>query len=369
MRPQRQPKKSSSPTVASSSVVAGARVRRQSEAREQLVVPYRPARRQRGTPQGYPDPDVGAFAEYLALQRRRSPHTVRAYVSDVEQFGRFVDDRHSIAAQPSFRGPFIGLRTATPSHVRRWIMQLMDPRALPERRKRRQFLESNRSIARKLAALREFGRHLRKAGIRADDMTLDVDGPEVRNSEPDPFTDTELRELLAAPVPYRKEWQMRRDRALLELMYGAGLRASELVGINDSDVNHDLRFVRVRGKGSKLRNAPFTKAAAAALSAYLAVRPQCETNALFVSWKRRRLSVSGFERIFKMYADVAGIKGARAHRLRHSFGTGMAEAGADSILLRDLMGHESTQTTAGYVKVSIRRKTDAITLHPRDRWD
>jgi len=336
--------------------------------REQLVAPYRPPRRQRGTPLGYPDPDVAAFAEYLALQRRRSPHTVRAYVSDVEQFGRFVDDRRPDPDQPSFRGPFVGLRTATPGHVRRWIMQLMDPHALPESRKPRQFVESNRSIARKLAALREFGRHLRKAGIRSDDMTLDVDGPEVRSPDPDPFTDSELQQLFAVRIPGLEEWQVRRDRALLELTYGAGLRASELVGINDSDVNHELRLVHVRGKGNKTRNAPFTAAAADALAAYLAVRPSRETNALFISWKRRRLSVSGFEQIFKMYADAAGIKGAHPHRLRHSYGTGMAEAGADSILIRDLMGHESTQTTAGYVKVSIRRKTDAIKLHPRDQW-
>jgi integrase/recombinase XerD len=337
---------------------------------ERLVAPYRPPRRKRGTPQSYPDPDIEAFAAYLALQRGRSRHTVRNYVSDVEQFGRYVDAREPKPGQRPFRGPFMKLRTATPREVNRWIMHLMGQRdALPEKRSPRQFLESSRSVARKLASLREFGRHLRKASIRSDDMTLDVDGPPVRSPDPDPFTKEELRAFFDATLPDLTEWQVRRDRAMFELTYGAGLRISELCGIDLSDVKLEARLVLVHGKGGKSRLAPFTVAAAEAISTYLAVRPQCKTEAMFISWKRRRMSDKGFEAIFNHYAKAANLKGAHPHRLRHSFGTGMAEEGVDSIVLRDIMGHESTQTTAGYVKVSDKRKRHAIDQHPRDHWE
>jgi integrase/recombinase XerC len=173
--------------------------------------------------------------------------------------------------------------------------------------------------------------------------------PEVPNTEvTNALVDGTARNDLGRPFPAR-------DRLLLEVLYGCGLRISEAVGLNFEDFDRGQRWVRVRGKGRKERQVPYGSKAAAALDAYLEVRrSEGEPNALFLNYLGKRLTDRGARNIVKFYATyVAGDSSIHPHTLRHAFATDLLSQGADLRAIQELLGHARLSTTQKYTQVSL----------------
>jgi integrase/recombinase XerC len=187
----------------------------------------------------------------------------------------------------------------------------------------------------------------------------DVPNTEVTNA----LVDGSSREDLERPFP-------KRDRLLLELLYGCGLRISEAVGLNLEDFDFRERWVRVRGKGRKERQVPYGLKSSAALDAYLAARePSAEPNALFLNHRGKRLTDRGARNIVKFYATyVVGDSSIHPHTLRHAFATDLLSHGADLRAIQELLGHTRLATTQKYTQVSL---TDLMRVydkaHPKAR--
>jgi integrase/recombinase XerD len=216
---------------------------------------------------------------------------------------------------------------------------------------------SQRSNARLLSSLRAFYAHQLRRGVRSDDPTALLDPPKLPRSLPKALAESQVDALLAAPdldTPLGL-----RDRAMLELMYAAGLRVSELVGLPTNAVNLRQGVVRVTGKGSKERLVPLGEESQHWLERYLAeARPKLagkpNPEALFLGDKRTALTRQQFWLLVKRYAAVAGINTATIspHGLRHSFATHLLNRGADLRALQMLLGHSSLSTTQIYTLVA-----------------
>jgi integrase/recombinase XerC len=312
---------------------------------------------------------LDSFLEYLALNDNASAHTVRAYESDLTQFLTFL-----AAATGKRRGDL------TPddfvhSHIRAFLADL---------HKRG---NSRSSAARKLAAVRAFGRHLRHEGEISGDPAALVGTPRQDHHLPAHLGESEMSQLLEMPDCSRPLG--RRDRAILELFYASGLRLSELVGLDVDDVNLASRSVRVMGKGRKQRLVPFNRSTEAAIRAWLqdwqaltAPRPVAEAPsaarsgrpalstrnilsarasaasrrtraALFLNYRGKRLSTRSVDRLVRKYVAQCSTRfGISPHALRHSFATHLLERGADLRSIQELLGHARLSTTQRYTHVN-----------------
>ena len=298
-----------------------------------------------------------AFLEFLRLNRNASPHTVRAYESDLCQFLDHV-------AQAAGSRP-----------------EQLEPSAL-DRPALRGFLaalhalgQSRATAARKLSAARTFLRYLRREGVMKGDPGALVRTPRRDVHMPAHLSESEMVDLLTAPAD---EPLGRRDRAILELFYASGLRLSELVGLDLDDVNASARMVRVWGKGGKPRLVPFNSAAAAAIRSYLPDRERIrrgrdgrEGDPLFVNYRGARLTVRSVDRLVRRYVAATSTRlGISPHALRHSFATHLLQRGADLRAIQELLGHARLSTTQRYTHVNaaqllaVHRKT-----HPRAKGD
>ena len=232
------------------------------------------------------------------------------------------------------------------------------------------------SVARMLVSLRAFFKFLVVEGHVPTDPTAKVGSPKRPRSIPKAISLTDVEELLSLP---EDDVLGRRDRAILETLYGAGLRISELVTLDIDDVDVDGRVVLVRmGKGSKSRQIPIGRAASKAISSYLTrSRPVLVTKAkratsggaLFLNARGGRLSRQGCWKVLKGYARTAGIEDeVSPHTLRHSFATHMLDGGADIRVVQELLGHASLATTQVYTMVSDSRLREVyFSAHPRAR--
>ncbi len=282
------------------------------------------------------DADQDAFLDDLRANRNASPHTLRAYASDLRGFARFL------AAQPAGSG--LDFRT-----VRRFLAALQREGC------------SKRTVARKLAALRAYYRFHRAKDPNAADPTLGLSSPKLDRRLPRPLARDEMDALLNAPDPCTPIGL--RDRALLELLYAAGLRASELCALNVEDVATGSDELRVLGKGSKERITLVGVPALDALAAYLAdgrpalaAKGAAPTKALFLNTKGGRLSDRSLRSVVYKTIEAAGIAaGVSPHSLRHTFATHLLEGGADLRTVQELLGHASVATTQVYTHVSQRR--------------
>jgi integrase/recombinase XerD len=213
--------------------------------------------------------------------------------------------------------------------------------------------------ARKTAAIRSFYRLRVLAGTAAYDPTRKLSSPRLESNLPRTLTVDEVSRLLGVPKPTPSGL---RDRALLETLYGAGLRASEALGLRLQDVDLDVGFVRTVGKGDKERVVPLGRKAIEALRTYNA--PE-----LFLNNRGRRLSRQGLHLIIKRYAHEAGLPDdVSAHTLRHSFATHLLEGGADLRAVQEMLGHADLSTTQIYTHVSAAHLQKVYrTAHPRAR--
>jgi integrase/recombinase XerD len=305
------------------------------------------------------DPLIGAFADYLAA-RNTSPRTAVAYQRDLESFGSFLCGRAlgtdvRLHAAP----PYLPLGDAQTADVSAYASHLVAGRSY-----------SPKSIRRKLSALRTFYKFVKMTGRRETNPALEVPSPRIGRSLPKALTVADVQKLLATSLAGRSDVLRLRDRALLEVLYGSGIRRSELVGLNLEDVDLDRRQMRVvGGKGDKDRTVLLTTAAADAMRAYLGHRPRSSDAAFFLGRGGRRLSDSSLYKLFRLFVAVSGIGGhATPHTMRHSFATHLYETGADLLMIKELLGHESLATTQVYTKVSAQRLRDRFDeTHPRER--
>jgi len=305
----------------------------------------------------YPtDPLILRHMGYLRNELNRSPLTAEAYAGDVELFGAFL------AKDPMEESPhgrkWPKLRAAETNDVRRFIGDLMG---------RREY--QARAVRRKIGALRSFYKFLQIESIRPDNPAALVALPKLGRTLPTVLPEHAVVSLLRTSPAWKEEWLKLRDRAIMELLYASGVRRAEVASINVLDIDLRLRQIRVRGKGSKQRDVIINHATAEAIQRYLDVRPPANDGALFIGWKRRRLSPRHIWEIFRRIYRLSGLKGkASPHTLRHSFATHLSERGVDLFTIQQLLGHESSATTQLYAHVSMAHKRKEYDrAHPRDR--
>jgi integrase/recombinase XerD len=289
------------------------------------------------------DRDLDGFLALLAA--RRAPRTVDAYRRDLESVGAWLG------------GP---LARATTEDIERYLAEL------------RAAGLSAATIARRVAALRSFYRHQVLLGARTDNPAAELELPRRRRTLPRTLSPLEAERLIEAATGTTP--RSLRDRALTELLYGAGLRVSEAVGLSKTDIDLHARLVRCIGKGNKERVVPIGRAAAEALRRYLAHgRPYLDTRhrpELFLNARGGALTRAGAFLILRRLAAKAGLEPERVHPhlLRHSFATHLLEGGADLRSVQEMLGHADLATTELYTHVSDRRRRELyFQAHPHAR--
>ncbi len=325
---------------------------------------------------------LDSFLEYLALNDNASAHTVRAYESDLSQFLTFLAGAVGKRRADLTPDDFIHV------HIRAFLADL---------HKRG---NSRSSAARKLAAVRAFGKHLRHEGQISGDPAALVGTPRQDHHLPAHLGEAEMLRLLEMPDTSRPLG--RRDRAILELFYASGLRLSELVGLDIEDVNLSSRTVRVMGKGRKERLVPFNRSTETALRSWLqdwqaltpavarapsAPRParprvlntrnilssraaaaaRSARAPLFLNYLGKRLSTRSVDRLVRKYVAQCSTRfGISPHALRHSFATHLLERGADLRSIQELLGHARLSTTQRYTHVNAAQLIQAYKkAHPK----
>jgi integrase/recombinase XerC len=317
------------------------------------------------------------FLEHLRLNENASAHTVRAYESDLSQF------LTCLAASVGRRRGELTPADFDHAHIREFLGEL------------RVRGNTRSSAARKLAAIRAFGRYLRREGIVDGDPAALVGTPRREHRLPAHLGEAEMSRLLE--MPDASSPLGRRDRAILELFYASGLRLSELVGLDLEDLNLNGRMVRVLGKGRKERIVPFNHSAEAAIRAWLAdhrnwgqtpseeprktgprsrisaaggqtpIRGRGRRQPLFLNYQGGRLSTRSVDRIVRKYVAACSTRfGISPHALRHSFATHLLERGADLRAIQELLGHVRLSTTQRYTHVNAAQLMEAYRkAHPK----
>ncbi len=294
---------------------------------------------------------VGDFLAYLELERGLSRNTLDAYRSDLQQLCAYLD-RHGLNVEAATHGD---------------LAAFLD--GLAEGGEGRAPVAPT-TLGRKVACLRSFYRHLRREELIDHDPTADLHGPRKPKRLPQVLTREEVRRLLEQPRGASPLAQ--RDRALLEVMYACGLRASEAVSLELGDLDLEEGLLRTRGKGSKERIVPVGRQALAALSVYLrSGRPELVGNRpqsrLLVNHRGGALTRQGLYKIVQGHARAAGLEQRMSpHTLRHSFATHLLAGGCDLRSLQEMLGHADLATTQVYTHLSAERLKDAyFGAHPR----
>ena len=312
-------------------------------------------------------PHLTAFLEFMRYNRNVSPHTIRAYETDLEQLLAHIAARHR--CKPSE----VTVDRFDTDAVRGYMSELHERG------------NSRASAARRLAALRTFARYLVREELLPDDPTALVGAPRKAQTLPAHLASEEIGRLLEAPDV--QTVQGRRDRAILELFYASGLRLSELVSLDLEDLNLRGRVARVRGKGGHERLVPFNHASEDALRAMLEdrksivaevrpnpkVRPSSphrhsrRSDPLFLNLRGGRLTTRSVDRIVRRYVREAAIaQRISPHALRHTFATHLLQAGADLRAIQELLGHARLTTTQRYTHLDVARLQEVYRkAHPR----
>jgi integrase/recombinase XerC len=276
--------------------------------------------------------------QYLAELRRRgaSAHTLRNYTSDLEQFATFLEP-------PGETAPDV--ENIDRALLREWLGHLFSQRL------------ATISVRRKVAAIRSLFKFLRQEGILASNSAARLRTPKIPQKLPDVMPEEKTNRMLDAVDagnPVEKP-SKERDVAFLELLYGCGIRVSELVGIDIDHIDLNEGWLKVRGKGNKERQTPIPERAAAAVERYLAVRkPKPGERALFLNNRGTRLTDRRVRDLVKFYAlATTGDSTVHPHSFRHAYATHLLADGADLRAIQELLGHVRLSTTQKYTKVSL----------------
>lgn len=299
--------------------------------------------------------DAERFLDHLTVERGLSANTVQAYRRDLRRYLAFLGS-WGIRDVPGVTDEAVG------AYVVQLTSSTHDDGALYR----------PASVARMLSAVRTFHRFELREGVTDHDPTTGIVQPKLPRSLPRPLSVDEVARLIDAPP--EGETVGLRDRAILELLYGAGLRISELTGLDVDDVELEDGSVRVLGKGGKERDVPVGRYAREAVSAYLTrARPGFATSrsraALFLNQRGGRLTRQGISLLLARHVRAAGIRRhVTPHTLRHSFATHLLEGGADVRVVQELLGHASVATTQIYTLVTKEHLREVyFTSHPRAR--
>lgn len=297
---------------------------------------------------------ISTFLRHIEGERNYSPHTLAAYEDDLRQFNEFLQRHYSDSA--------FSLSAIDRITVRLFLHDLVDQGF------------SRRSIARKLACLKSFFRYLKRSKKLDVNPAAAIVAPRPEKRLPTVLSESEAEALMQQPDCTTPEGT--RDRAMLELFYGAGIRLSELIGLDWHDINFDDGTIRVTGKGSKQRIIPLGRSASAALKAYAKKRAavllpgmhdQTAGRAVFITRRGKRLQPKNVNVLLNTYiARVSESTKKSPHVLRHSFATHLLDRGADIRAVKELLGHESLSTTQVYTHVGVERlKKIYAQAHPK----
>jgi integrase/recombinase XerD len=296
---------------------------------------------------------IDKFLNYLIVEKGFSANTKLAYENDLHQLAIFLE------AEAARRGTIPPWAAFDRPTMLRYLTELKD----------RKYAAT--TLARKVAAIKSFFTFLVSEGMLHDNPTRDVPSPRVGKSLPRPITIAQARQLLEQPARQSTP-EAKRDRAMLELLYATGMRVSELVSLNMTDVDTTGGYVRCFGKGQKERLIPMYRQAGVVLKEYVEdARPKLvhvnEEKAVFVNRRGERLTRQGLWQILKGYARAIGLEDQiTPHTLRHSFATHMLSGGADLRSVQELLGHANISTTQVYTHLTndhIRRAYEKA--HPR----
>ncbi|MEE9487456.1 MAG: site-specific tyrosine recombinase XerD [Candidatus Brocadiales bacterium] len=273
---------------------------------------------------------IQAFLDYLSLECGLSKNTVQAYKNDLKKFKVFLD-KWGIESLEGIR----------PDHLNLYMVA-----------ERERGINVN-SVSRNLSAIKHFCKFLVIDGHLKTDVLAEVDSPKLWKRLPDVLHWQEVEKLLESPSQDRPHG--RRDRAVLEVLYATGARASEATSLKVSDVNTEDGYIRCHGKGNKERIVPLGAKACEVLVGYLSeTRPKLDkgrSEAVFLSSTGRALRREDIWRIVKSHAKRAGIKEISPHALRHSFATHLLERGADLRSVQEMLGHANIATTQTYTHI------------------
>ncbi len=288
--------------------------------------------------------ELWRLAEFAQSCTSLAERSKEAYLSDIHLFAEWCA-----------RGKMMSPPEVTRSAVRRYVAHLTT----------RQF--ARRSIARKVASLRRYCKWATRVGVMTVDPTIGVQISGAESRLPRVIERSELEVLLEGPTPAEEpEWRLRRDNAVLEVLYGSGLRVSELCSLDLDSLDLSGGAVTVWGKGSKQRRVPLGDLATAALRLWLGIRHEAidptQGAALFANERGRRLTPRDVRRIL----DRRSVNPTHPHALRHTFATHLLDGGADLRAVQELLGHADVATTQRYTHVSRERLRAVYTeSHPR----
>jgi integrase/recombinase XerD len=300
---------------------------------------------------------VDRFLDYVVAERGLSPNTVGAYRRDLARYASFLRERGAEDAAEAGR-----------DDIAAFVAHLSASRHGPDPGAPYQAS----SVARALAAVRSFHKFLVQENEAPEDPAASVVRPKVPRALPRALSVQEVERILASPAGATET--VLRDRALLETLYGAGLRISELVGLDVDDLDLEEGSVRVVGKGDRERLVPLGRYAREALEAYLsggrpALASRSSRGALILNARGGRLTRQGCAKILQGHVRRAGVdRRVSPHSLRHSFATHLLEGGADVRVVQELLGHASVATTQIYTLITQQHLRDVyFTAHPRAR--
>jgi len=326
---------------------------------------------------------IDRYIRYLQYERNASPHTIRNYASDLHQFRDFLTQSSAkksgpVATAASGEGsnpggppsqaplraaPEIDIHAIDALQIRAYLASLFQDQ------------KQKTSIARKLSSIRAFFKFLVREGLMATSPCLGLASPKLPKKVPRIMSEEQTNSLLdrLAEAAPQGEPVIKRDRAILELLYASGLRVSELAGLDVRSVNFGDKLVQVRGKGRKERIVPFGRKASQALEDYLPVRERILADnktsgqALFLNARGRRLTTRSVDRLVKKYVRLYGPSvRVSPHGLRHAFASHLLAEGADLRAIQEMLGHVSLSTTQKYTQVSIQKLIEVYDkTHPK----
>ncbi len=286
---------------------------------------------------------IESFLQYMTVEKRMSANTRQAYASDLTQYASTltqleVEDWNEV----------------TRSHIVKHIEELS------------QAGRASSSLRRAVSSIRMFHHHLKLTGVTTTDPSLYLETPKAEKQLPDTWSQAEVERLLDS-VPTSDPLSLR-DRAMLELLYGTGMRVSELLGLDLDDLQFELGYLQCEGKGERARIIPVSSVAQGFVERYIQQARNGlggrETEALFLNGRGGRLSRQGFWKMIKRRAKLAGIdKEITPHVLRHSFATHLLENGADLRAIQQMLGHADLATTQVYTHVNKSRLQDVYRKH------
>lgn len=293
---------------------------------------------------------IDSFINYLQVERGFSEHTVKAYVRDIEQFSVYLSaGPQGMSAEKDEQRVVLDLKAlarADRNDVRAYLGHIQTLGGTP------------RTSARKLASIRAAYKFFVRTGSLKDNPALAVKSPKLPRDLPDVLTIEEVTAILEAPD--QSTALGARDRALLETLYSAGIRASELAALTMGDIDFISATIRVLGKRNKERIAQLGSYSVDALNAYFKVRGELNKpthTVAFVNFRGGPLTTRSVQRVVEKYVRqvLPGRTEVSPHTFRHSFATHMLDAGADLRVIQELLGHESLSTTQIYTHISIDR--------------